>query len=166
MDKLHKYNYIAVKSNEETLPDIKVLNEDEFPDFENKDLDINSFEENILSKMNNQPIKNNTINNYFFNEVNPIFEEKNNENNNFMNPYYKFLNNMKSNNTLQNEKPIDLFLISQENQLSNININNNINNEFNPFSYNNFDFYLNNNKGRESDFTSINNFYNFPLVYK
>ena len=73
--------------------------------------------------MNNLPFKINPINNYFYNEFNPmlleISEDEINDftNNNNKSPSEIYLNNV------QNEKPIDLFFISTENQIPFINNN-------------------------------------------
>jgi hypothetical protein len=165
MDKYNNYNYIAVKSNEETSPEIKVLNEDDLPEYDNKYIDINNFEENYLSKINSLSFKNNPTNNYFFNEFNPFFYGNKEENNCFINDNNKFQNEIKVNN-LEKEKPIDLFLISQENQFPFLNVNNNIINDLNPFRSNNSDLFLNNTKMKESDFPFINAFPNFQLEQK
>ena len=160
MDKYNNYNYIAVKSNEETSPEIKVLNEDDLPEYDNKYIDINNFEENYLSKINSLSFKNNPTNNYFFNEFNPFFYGNKEENNCFINDNNKFQNEIKVNN-LEKEKPIDLFLISQENQFPSLNVNNNIINDLNPFRSNNSDLFLNNAKMKDSDFPFNNAFPNF-----
>ena len=165
MDKYNNYNYIAVKSNEETSPEIKVLNEDDLPEYDNKCVDINNFEENYLSKINSLSFKNNPTNNYFFNEFNPFFYGSKEENNCFINDNNKSPNEIKVNN-LEKEKPIDLFLISQENQFPSLNVNNNIINDLNPFRSNNSDLFLNNAKMKESDFPFNNAFPNFQLEQK
>ena len=110
-------DYIVVKSNIETNPEIKILNEE---DLENRNLNLNNFEENFVLKMNKDfPLKNNFINYFPKNELNQNSLLKDNKN-----------IKKKSSNYLEKQKPIQLIFLSQENQsiLNNINI---INNDFN-----------------------------------
>ena len=128
-------NFIAVKSNDETRPDIKILNEN---DLVNNNLFSNFFEDNFISNFNESfTMKYNPINNNINNEMNSMsYENNNNENKNIMN-----INN-KSSNLLQSQNPIELFLISPENRPSMVNYINNyncFNNDLNPF--------INKNKG-------------------
>ena len=110
-------DYIVVKSNIEANPEIKILNEE---DLENRNLNLNNFEENFVLKMNKDfPLKNNFINYFPKNELNQNSLLKDNKN-----------IKKKSSNYLEKQKPIQLIFLSQENQsiLNNINI---INNDFN-----------------------------------
>ena len=165
MGKDNLSNFIAVKSNDETGPDIKILNED---DLVNNNLVANDFEENFISNLNKSlTMKYNPINNYVNNHVNPIFYENNtNENkdiihinNNNENREIMNINN-RSSNMLKSQNPIELFLISPENQSSMvnyINIYNCFNNECNPFiNKNNGEFFLNKNIRKDSDFSFVN----------
>jgi hypothetical protein len=110
-------DYIVVKSNIEANPEIKILNEE---DLENRNLNLNNFEENFVLKMNKDfPLKNNFINYFPKNELNQNSIIKDNKN-----------IKKKSSNYMEKQKPIQLIFLSQENQsiLNNINI---INNDFN-----------------------------------
>ena len=156
-------NFIAVKSNDETGPDIKILNED---DLINNNLVPNDFEENFISNLNKSfTMKYNPINN----EINPILYENNNNenkdndiihinNNNENKDIMNIIN--KSSNLPQNQNQIELFFISPENQTSIVNYINNsncFNNDFNPFiNKNNGEIFLNKNIRKDSDFSFIN----------
>ena len=165
MGKDNLSNFIAVKSNDGTGPDIKILNED---DLLNNNLVANDFEENFISNLNKSlTMKYNPINNYVNNDVNPIFYENNTNvnkdiihiNNNNENREIMNINN-RSSNMLQSQNPIELFLISAENQSSMVNYINNyncFNNECNPFiNKNNGEFFLNKNIRKDSDFSFVN----------
>ena len=165
MGKDNLSNFIAVKSNDGTGPDIKILNED---DLVNNNLFANDFEENFISNLNKSlTMKYNPINNYVNNDINPIFYENNiNENkdiihinNNNENRELMNINN-RSSNMLQSQNPIELFLISPENQSSMVNYINNyncFNNDSNPFiNKNNGEFFLNKNIRKDSDFSFVN----------
>lgn len=146
------YNYIAIKSNGEKNPEIKILNEE--------DLNSNNFVENNLKNENNYlSWRTDFKNNFRIEELNPIFNSKKDENIDLINL------NSKPLYPLQNKKPIELFFISQENNPTIVNDINNINsndfntsNPFNPFINNNSgEFICDNNKEKEVDFTFINN---------
>ena len=111
------HNYIAVKSKEGTSPDIMVINED---DLENINLDINNLKKSFFSNSNmNINLKNDiTHNNY----LNQFLYKKNQED-------QEIFNNNNDKNI--NEKPIDLFFISPNEQEP---IENNINNDLCSFN--------------------------------
>ena len=133
MGKDNLSNFIAVKSNDEAGPNIKILNED---DLANNNIVANDFEENFIPNLNKSfTMKFNPINNYVNNEINPILYENNiNENkdiihiNNNNNENRDIMNiNNRPLNMLQSQNPIELFLISPENQSSMVNYINNYN---------------------------------------
>ena len=150
-DKFH--NYIALKSNEETNPDIIILNED---DLKKNYLDINHLNENCFINNNvNINMKKNIINNNLNNDINQMSYKKSQENNEIISS----INNSLNIKSFQNEKPFDFLINSSNNQDS---MENNINNSFFINNYytnnNNIEFHYNKYKRKDSELSFINNF--------
>ena len=155
-DKYH--NYIALKSNGETNPDIIILNED---DLEDNKLDINHIKENIFINNNkNINLNNNIINKNQNIDINQLPNKKSIENNERINN----INNSLNIKSFQNEKPFDFCINSSNNQDS---LENNINNSFfinNDYkNNNNVEFHYNKYKRKDSNDSELSFINNFSL---